>query len=361
MDLIPHQIVHIRPQSGIHEGRLLKSRVIHRTPTAVLITLPYLQGKVALLPTGTMLSVEDAGGLSFHSEIISKTTFASHVCLELELPYNIIKQGRKSSPRIITVTSGKGGAGKTSFLINTAVAFSQMGKRVCIVDGDLGTANVDVLLNLNAYFTIEDVLEDKKRIFDILLEGPAGTIVVPGASGFQPLTSISQGEVQKLINHLGQLEPYVDIILIDTCPGVSNNVMFFNQLADEIIMLTTPEPHSITDAYATLKVLVDKKTTPTMGLVINRAEDRTEAENISLRITQAARRFLSMDILQLGYVLDDPHVPQSIKRLQPCVLKYPEAPASICYRKIASQLLRTRHERSQGSPTGKLKKILRLS
>jgi flagellar biosynthesis protein FlhG len=158
------------------------------------------------------------------------------------------------------------------------------------------------------------------------------------------------------------LEPYTDIILIDTGPGVSNNVMFFNQLADEVIMVTTPEPHSITDTYASLKVLVELKNKPALWLVVNRSEDKEEGDSTAGRIVSAAKRFLSLDLKYLGYVVDDIHVSRSIKRLSPCLIKFPESPASRCYRDIAAKLSIFKQENStSSSPFKKLKKIIPLS
>lgn len=357
-----HQTVLVTPQAGVFAHKTFKTLVIEQTADRLLISVPYYNGKVILLPKGTPVRVEIPLKQVFFSEIGSKTAFADHQCLELALPYQLLKKGKLKAPRIITVTSGKGGAGKSTLLINVAIALSMQGLRVCIVDCDLGTSNIDVLLNVNARYTIQDVIEGRKSIFDILVEGPCKTIIAPGSSGFQPLTSISEAQAQKVFNSLGQLEPYADIILIDTGPGVSNNVMFFNQLADEIITLTTPEPHSITDSYATLKVLVELETIPALWLVVNRAEDEEEADNVSGRIVSAAHRFLSLDINYLGHVLDDIDVSKSIKRLSPCLLKFPNSKASKCYRNIAYKLTEVNKQpAAASSPLEKLKKILPLS
>jgi len=335
------QILYIKPQSGLYEKQVFKSEVLYISSTTFKIKIPYHRGKIVLLPVGTMVEIEIPGKQAFYSEIIKKTSFGTETCFELVLPYQLIKQKRQKAPRIITITSGKGGVGKSTFLINAAMALSQVGQRVCIVDADLGTANIDVLLNLNARYTLKDIVEGRKNIFETLLEGPNNSIIVPGTSGFQALANITEAEVQKVINSLGLLEPYVDIIFIDTSPGVSNNTMYFNQFADQIVILTTPEPHAITDAYATLKVLTDKKITADLGIVINRAANETEAREISDRIINAARRFLSLNITRLGFVEEDPHVMKSIKRLYPCVLRYPESPASHCYRKIAEKIIKS--------------------
>ena len=348
----------ITPQAGVLANRTLKSLVMEKKGDRLLISIPYYNGKVVLLPKGTPVKVEIPLKNVFFSEINSKTSGGEHPCLELVLPYQMLKKDRLKAPRIITVTSGKGGAGKTTLLINLAVQLSRQGLRVGVVDCDLGTSNIDVLLNLHTRHTIQDVIEGRKNIFDILIEGPNNLVVAPGSSGFQPLTRISEAQAQKVINSLGELEPYLDIILIDTGPGVSDNVMFFNRLADEIIMLTTTEPHSITDCYATLKVLMDKEPSPVMGLVVNKAEDQKEADDVAARILSAAKRFLSLEITYLGHVVEDIHVSKSIKRLCPCIIKYPNSEASRCYQKIAAAVWEEKNASPAFPALGRLKQIL---
>lgn len=357
-----NQAVLITPQAGVFANKTFKTVVIEKTEDRLLISMPYYNGKVVLLPKGTPVRVEIPLKQVFFSEVGTKTAFGEYRCLELALPYQILKKDRLKAPRIITVTSGKGGAGKSTVLINLAMALSRQGLRVCIVDCDLGTSNIDVLLNINVRYTIQDVIEGRKNIFEILVEGPCRTIIAPGSSGFQPLTNISEAQAQKVLNSLGMLEPYTDIILIDTGPGVSNNVMFFNQLADEIIMVTTPEPHSITDTYSALKVLVDLKNIPLIWLAVNRVETKEEADSTAQRIVSAAERFLSININYLGHVVDDIHVSRSIKRLSPCLLKFPDSPASICYQNLATKLSFLNKQNTPNiSPFERLKKMLSLS
>jgi flagellar biosynthesis protein FlhG len=357
-----HQPLLLSPQEGVFAHRTFKTSIIEKTADRLLVSVPYYNGKVVLLPRNTPVKVEIPLKQVFFSEISRKTAFGEYQCLELALPYQLLKKDRLKTPRIITVTSGKGGAGKSTLLINLAIALSQQGLRVCIVDCDLGTSNIDVLLNLHARYTIQDVIEGKKNIFDILLEGPCKTVIAPGSSGFPPLTSISEAQAQKVINSLGKLEPYTDIILLDTGPGVSNNVMFFNQLVDEIITVTTPEPHSITDTYAALKVLVDLKNVPFLWLVINKTEGQEEADSVAARIMSAAERFLSLNIKYLGHVMEDIHVSKSVRRLTPCLLRFPNSEASQCYKDIAENFSMTKQQVTPAKPHfRRLKRILPIS
>ncbi|NLO89330.1 MAG: MinD/ParA family protein [Clostridia bacterium] len=328
----------MQPLTGIYKGQVLKGEIINAFSKTFKIKIPYHRNKIVLLPSGTMVRVEIPERMSFLSEIVSKTFLKGQSCFELTIPYQLTKAGKKHAPHIITVTSGKGGVGKSTLLINVAMALSKQGMRVCIVDADMGTANIDVLLNLNARASLQDLLRGNKNIFQIIMEGPCGSTVVPGTSGFQAPDCVTEAEVQKIINSLGLLERYVDIILVDTSPGVLNNSMLFNQFADFIIVLATPEPHAITDAYAALKIFKDKKIQSKLGLVVNRVFSRSEAYDVSHRIIKAAQKFLSLDINDLGFVMEDPNVLKSVRRLWPCVLQYPHSPASQCYEKIAGNL-----------------------
>ncbi|NLJ99647.1 MAG: MinD/ParA family protein [Clostridia bacterium] len=346
----PEDTIYLTSETGFYKNETFKSEVVKTTKNSFLIKTLYDHGKVVLLPVGMLVKVDVQNGSSFYSEIIEKNPKGHRGCLELLLPYQRIKKKEYRAPKIITVTSGKGGVGKTTILLNLAAALSQMGLKICVVDADLGTANVDVLLNLNAHHTLKDIADGKLSIYDVLLEGPNNCVVIPGTSGFQAMTSITEAQVQRIVNRLGLLGRYIDLILVDTCPGVSNNTMFFNQFADQAILITSTEPHAITDAYAALKVMVDRLILPELFLIVNKAEDESEAREISGRITNAAKKFLSLNVIDLGYVFDDPYVVKSVKRLTPCVLKYPESMASDCYNKIAHNIYTTHRKTINNLP-----------
>lgn len=356
-----HQTVLLTPQTGVFTGKTFKTAVVEKASDRMLVALPYHNGKIVLLPRGTPVKVEIPLKQVFFSEVGSKNLSGDSHCLELDLPYQLLKKEKLKAPRIITVTSGKGGAGKSTLVINLALALSKQGLRVCMVDCDFGTSNIDVLLNLCARYTIQDVIEGKKNIFEVLMEGPCRTAVVPGSSGFAPLTGITQAQAQKIINSLGRLEPYMDIFLIDTGPGISNNVMYLNRLADEIINVTTPEPHAITDTYAALKVMANWETRPALGLAVNRTENQEEGDSVAKRIISAAKRFLSVDLKYLGHIVEDNHVARSIKRLTPCLIKFPDSGASRCYREIAANINSLKQDGCNESTLKKLKKILPLT
>ncbi|KKM12952.1 hypothetical protein SY88_00915 [Clostridiales bacterium PH28_bin88] len=240
--------------------------------------------------------------------------------------------------KVIAVTSGKGGVGKTGLVINTGIALAQHGLKVFIIDADLGTANVDVLLNIQATYNLRHVVDRQKDILDIVVEGPGGIFLVPGGSGFQSLADMDTTQLQRVINSCKTLEAYADIIMIDTGAGLSKGVINFILAADQVVVVTTTEPHAITDAYAILKVTSEYQPRPRCGLVINRAETAGEARQVGERMAAVVRRFLQMDLDLLGFVPDDPTVSKAIKRQTPHILAFPNAPAAQGMRAISRRL-----------------------
>ena len=242
-------------------------------------------------------------------------------------------------PKVIAVTSGKGGTGKSNFVINTAIALAQKGLKVYVLDADLGTANVDVLLGISAKYTLNHLInQTKKDIMDIVIEGPQGIKIVPGGSGLQSLTELPEKDLNNLISKLNVLEEHADVILIDTGAGISRNVVNFVMAADEVVVVITPEPHSITDAYAMIKVLSEKKLQSPVKLVFNLVESQAEAKEVAAKILEVIARFLEIKPEPLGYILKDENVVKSIKNCRPFILNAPTTPASKCIIAIAQKL-----------------------
>ena len=160
-----------------------------------------------------------------------------------------------NSPRVVSVTSGKGGVGKTNVVGNLGIAYQRMGKRVLIFDADLGLANIDIIFGINPKYTIEDVIKGEKELSQVIAKGPEGVSIIPASSGVQALSHLSEGHKINLLNEFDVLNSMFDILLIDTSAGISSNVIYFNLAAQERIILVTPEPTSITDAYALIKVM----------------------------------------------------------------------------------------------------------
>jgi len=240
--------------------------------------------------------------------------------------------------RVISVSSGKGGVGKTNSVANLAIAFSRLGKRVLLLDADLGLGNLDVLLGLAPRFNIGHLLRGEKTIEEVLVDGPEGVKILPASSGVQELTDLSTEERLSLASHLEGLEELFDIMIIDTGAGISSNVLFFNVSAQEIMVVVTPEPTSITDAYALMKVLLNKHGERRFKLLVNEVKSRREGHDVYRKISLAAERFLNISVEYIGCVLLDENIQKSVIRQKAVIELYPESKASQCYQEIAREI-----------------------
>ena len=269
-------------------------------------------------------------------------------------------KGSQKRTRIITVTSGKGGVGKTNFSINFALALMSYGQRVIILDADLGLANIDVVLGITPKYTLYHVLKGEKDIQDVLLSGPMGLQIIAGGSGIQELANLRRWQVEQFIGKLEELEGIADIIIIDTAAGLSRNVMSFVLAADEVIVITTPEPTAITDAYGLVKAMTSKKKQGVIHLVVNKVEDAQEADVTASKLKIVAEKFLKLNIGQLGFILDDPSVSKAVKSQEPFLLKYPKALATECIQRLAADMLKQEFQPEPGGVKAFFGKIAKL-
>jgi flagellar biosynthesis protein FlhG len=257
----------------------------------------------------------------------------------------------KPGSRVIAITSGKGGVGKTNFTVNLGIVFSQMGLRVVIIDADLGLANVDVVMGKMSKYNLSDVINTNKDILEILEEGPNGVKFVSGGSGVQDLVKLDKTQLVDLLMKLGKLDEEADIILIDTGAGLSDNVISFVHAAKEVILVTTPEPTSITDAYALIKTITHKDKTKNIKFVVNRADNATEAFNLLDKLNVVTQKFLGVKLQKLGYILNDVSVVKAVKIQQPFVVSFSKSEASKNIKEIALTLMDDR-EVSTNSASG---------
>ena len=245
----------------------------------------------------------------------------------------------KPGSRVIAITSGKGGVGKTNFTVNLGIVFSQMGLRVVIIDADLGLANVDVVMGRMSKYNLSDVINSNRDILEILEEGPNGVKFVSGGSGVQEQVKLDKTQLVDLLMKLGKLDEAADIILIDTGAGLSDNVISFVHAAREVILVTTPEPTSITDAYALIKTITKRDNSKIIKVVVNRADNAAEAFNILDKLNAVTQKFLGVKLHKLGYILSDSAVVKAVKLQQPFVISFSKSEASKNMNDIALSLI----------------------
>jgi flagellar biosynthesis protein FlhG len=257
--------------------------------------------------------------------------------------------GRDGKTRIITVTSGKGGVGKTNLSVNIALAYARLGKKVVVMDADLGLANVNVILNVIPKYNLYHVIRKQKTMRDILVETDYGISIVPGASGFSQIANMNVDERQNFISELETLS-VADIIIIDTSAGVSSNVMDFIAAADDAVIVTTPEPTAITDAYGIIKIIATEYESPNMGLklVVNRVKSVAEAKKVADRMTNIAGQFLNLKVDYLGFVYDDTAVSHAVLRQRPFMVIDPKCKASLCVQHIVDRMEKSELRSSGG-------------
>jgi flagellar biosynthesis protein FlhG len=255
---------------------------------------------------------------------------------------NIDVERKRENPsvRVISVTSGKGGVGKTNVVANLALALCKMERKVLILDADLGLGNMDVLLGLNPRFTMKHVFSGEKRLSDILVYAPGGFYLLPAASGIQDLTDLSDSQRLFLLNELDMFQNTFDVLLIDTGAGISANVMYFNFAAMEKVVVVTNEPASLTDAYALIKVLTNKYKQKRFQILVNAAHDVEEADRIYRHLTMVVDKFLGAPSLDyLGFIPFDPHIHRAVRRQQTVLELYPHTRASKSFMEVAERLL----------------------
>lgn len=260
-----------------------------------------------------------------------------------------IKEHFSAKPRAIAVSSGKGGVGKTSISVNLALCLAKMGCQVTIFDADLGMANVEVMLGLAPRYSLYDVLYGNKSLEEIIVQGPWGINIISGGSGFLEMANLEQNRRQQLINMLNLISDRDDFVLIDTGAGINKNVLGFLAAAGEVIIVVTPEPTSLTDAYALIKVLANFKVHSEVHMVVNRSANRREAGRTMERLQLTAERFLNISINNLGWIPEDRLVCQAIQSQKPFFLTSPNSSASRSVTGIAEFLTNTaRPARSEG-------------
>ena len=255
-------------------------------------------------------------------------------------------------PKVITVTSGKGGVGKTNLTVNLAIALAREGRRVIIFDADLGLANVEVLLGLAPALSLFDHLYKGVPIEDTLCGGPAGIKIIPGGSGFLELANLNSKQRSRLLAGIAKLNRLADFVLIDTGAGISKDVLAFCAAADEVFVVVTPEPTSLTDAYGLIKVLDKFKLHRDVHFIVNQSRGDSEAKDTVIRLKALAGKYLSIGVNYLGDIQYDPAVVRAVKSQMPFLVSSPGSPAATSLKKITYAVLNkdrvAEHDDEQG-------------
>ncbi len=259
--------------------------------------------------------------------------------------------------RVLAILSGKGGVGKTTLAVNLAIALASRGQRVYLWDLDLGLANIDVLLNLNARADLRQLLSGAMGVDQIALEGPKGIKVVPGASGDERVANLGERGRRRLVRAMADIAPRTDYILLDLGAGVSGNTLAFARAAAEIVLVTTPEPTALVDAYAAFKIL-HRQGVDQVYLMINMARTVREAQKTAWRMNYIVEQYLQTRLTADGFILQDAAVGESVRRRLPFVLAYPRSEAAQSVRALAEMIVSASPPRREGRDENFIKRLM---
>ena len=242
--------------------------------------------------------------------------------------------------RVIAVTSGKGGVGKTNISVNLAASLSLAGQRVMLMDADLGLANVDVLLGLEPHFDLQHVISGEKSLDEIIVQGPLGIHVVPASSGVERMAELTSVEHASLISAFSELEQPIDVLIVDTAAGIADGVVSFAKACQEVIVVVCDEPTSLTDAYALIKVLSMRHGIKQFQILANMVKDESQGLNLYEKLLNTTDRFLEVGLKYLGAVPFDEQLRQSVRAQKPVVEAYPRSPAAKALVRIGEKINR---------------------
>jgi flagellar biosynthesis protein FlhG len=247
--------------------------------------------------------------------------------------------GRERQLRTIAVTSGKGGVGKSNLALNLAIALQNMGHKACLVDANLGLGNIDLLCGMNGYWNLSHVVSGARSVAEITLEGPQGLRVIPGASGLLDSADCSPTAQREILSQLEEFESHYDYLVIDTGTGIHRAVRQFVAAANLVLIVTTPEPTSIADAYATLKALSCSNELRQPHIVVNQAESPEQGREIVARVQQTARTFLHLTVSSGGSIPRDPAIPAAVARRRPLLCEPSRTPAGLAIEQLARRIM----------------------
>ncbi len=254
-------------------------------------------------------------------------------------------RGVSAPPRVICITSGKGGVGKTNITANLAYALARLGKQVLVLDADLNLANIDVLLGLTPRYNLHHVFLGEKSLSEILLRGPGNMMILPASSGVMEMAELSESQKLYFLNEMEELGRKIDFMLIDTGAGINNNVIYFTLAAQERIIVLSPEPTSLTDAYAVIKVFSTHYDLKRFRIIVNSVYSEKDALAVFRQLTTVADRFLdSLSLDLVGYVPFDAQLPRAVRRQRLVTELTPDSPSSRRFVYLAEQLCREKNQ-----------------
>lgn len=242
--------------------------------------------------------------------------------------------------KMIAISSGKGGVGKTNIVANLGFTMGRLGKKVLIMDTDLGLGNLDVLLGITPQFNISHVLSGEKSMTDIMVDGPGHMKILPASSGIQSLTHLTKSQMDMLSDEMFSIVSSFDAVLIDTAAGISSNVLYFNASAQDVCVVVTPDLTAITDAYALIKVLSIQYDISVFKLLVNQVKDDSEAREIYNHLQLVTGQFLDVTITYLGHIMTDDNIAKCVRCQKMITDLYPRSPASTCFENVAHQIVK---------------------
>jgi flagellar biosynthesis protein FlhG len=255
----------------------------------------------------------------------------------------------KTSAKVLTITSGKGGVGKTNVTVNLAIALSEMGYRVVVIDADLGLSNIDVMLGMIPKYNLLDVIKDDKSILEVLSKGPKNVKFISGGSGAEELVRLSSNELEVFIKNIAMLDKIADVILIDTGAGITDSILRFVMAANDVVLVTTPEPTALSDAYALIKAIGVRDDQKKINMIINKAESAIEAQTVMQKLNEVAKKFLKLKLNFLGYLSNDPIVSKAVKQQIPFTIAFPESTISKNMIELSKKVVKNFEEKKQES------------
>lgn len=255
----------------------------------------------------------------------------------IDQAHGLRNPGVRRPVKVIAVTGGKGGVGKTNVCLNLSVAMALLGRRVMVLDADLGLANLDVLCGLQPRRNLADVLRGECTLEDVVLQGPGGIQIVPGASGLSEMASLDAASIAGVVHAFSDYQAEVDVLLIDTAPGISPDVLRFTEAAHEVLVVLRDEPTSITDAYAVIKVLSCERNVERFRIVTNMTRGTGDGVALFNKLSRVTNRFLNVSLHHTGSIPHDERVQRAVQLQVPFMAAFPGSMASAALRRLAER------------------------